>query len=109
MTTQIIQIEEVNLTGFEGRVSGRLLKKLADEKQIYREGIASYVGRIDFPKWLGGVAEILQLNKTSVKLSYNPDNLDMPGNIYIYGELEDRESTKQILERMLNTKLVRTR
>lgn len=109
MATQILQLEEVNVSGFEGIVSGRLILRLAQEKQIYKEGIASHVGRIDYPKWLGGVAEILQLNKTTVNLSYNPNNLDMPGNIYIHGEENDREATKQILERMLNTKLMRTR
>jgi hypothetical protein len=68
---QVIQLEETNVGGYEGSVSGRLIHKLAHKKQIYSEGIASYVGAIHFPKWLGGVSEILHMNKTTVRLSYN--------------------------------------
>ncbi|MBI2632023.1 hypothetical protein HYW75_03395 [Candidatus Pacearchaeota archaeon] len=107
MTAQIIQLEESNMDRFENSVSGILIQKLVKGRQIYEEKIANYVGRIDHPEWLGGVSEILHMNRTTVKLNFNPMDLDSPGHIYIFGEEADRQSTKQLLERLLNTQLMR--
>ncbi len=80
-------------------------EKILKDPHLFGENVASYVGRIDFPKFLGGVVEIIHMNNTTVCLAYNPQDQDIQGYIVIHGSTEKRKSTKSLLERHLGATL----
>jgi hypothetical protein len=103
-----IQLEEVNSYKYRassGTFNGHIIRKVLDNRQIFQEKIATYCGRVEYPRWLGGVKEIIHMNNTTVGLAYDPSNMEASGVIYIDGRGECIAETIGILERLLNITL----
>ena len=95
----LIQIEE---HGYVSRTQNLL-------EQILREGIATYIGKIEYPRWLGSAKEILHINQTTVTLSYSPCNPYNRTVLKIHGINEDILRTKELLEQILKEDLIRSK
>lgn len=101
----LIKTEAYEYISRTNQLDGHAMRRLLEEPHLFREGIATHLGVMRYPKWLGGITEILHINKTSVYLGYNPDNLDNPAILSIHGTNEDILATKSLLEHLLKTKL----
>ena len=105
-TINLVQTEARNYVS--SKLDGHVAKRLLEEPHLFRECIASYVGKIVYPVWLGGVTEILHINKTTLGISYNPDDLHNSVYLSIHGLNKDILHTKRLLEHILKIGLVRS-
>src|SRR3989338_2174171 len=109
MELETFQLEAVHSHSYKSEkgLTGRLICNMMGDRKIFQERIAYYVGQIQYPPWLGGRVDIIQMNRTTVALAYNEADLEMPtAEIRIYGSNEDVAPTKNILERLLNMELI---
>src|SRR3989344_5517620 len=84
-----------------GRINYESINRLLADRHLFTEGVAMYVGKITYPEHLGGLADVIHMNETTVNLSYNPKRSNISEFISIYGREQKIEETKQLLARSL--------